>query len=94
MYHYILNFILFSFLLYIISKKILVGHGSPPGAPSMDSPLILRVKLKELDFLSCLLPWCSDKMLFSMKILVALTDLENLIMVNIALFKVPQKFCF
>ena len=46
-YHYILNFILFSFLLYIISKKILVGHemdGSQQGAPSMDPPLLYTVK--------------------------------------------------
>ena len=35
MYYYILNFILFSFLLYLTSEKILFGHEkrkSPPGA--------------------------------------------------------------
>ena len=34
-----LNFISFSFSLYIISKKILVGRGEPTGYSPMDPPL-------------------------------------------------------
>ena len=70
-YHYILNFILFSFLLYTISKKILVGQemgGSQQGAPSMDPPLLYTVKCATTSFSTDILQYIELKKFYNRNI--------------------------